>query len=128
MYQDLRRVYWWPGMEKDVTNYVSTCLTCQKIKLMHQKTSGLLQPLPIPDWKWKEVTMDFVTGLPPSQSKKDANWVVVDRLTKQTHFIPVNVRHSIGKLTEVYTREIVRLHGVPSSIVSDRDPRFTSWF
>jgi hypothetical protein len=69
-------------MKKDVTNHVYTCLTCQKVKAMHQKTVGLLQPLPIPDWKWEEVTMDFVTGLPLSQSKKDAIWVVVDRLTK----------------------------------------------
>jgi transposase InsO family protein len=72
--------------------------------------------------------MDFVTGLPPSQSKKDAIWVVVDRLTKTAHFIPVNVRDSMEKLIEIYTLEIVRLHGVPSSIVSDRDPRFTSRF
>jgi hypothetical protein len=109
------------------TNHKS-CLTCQKVKAVHQKTARLLQPLPIPEWKWKEMTMDFVTELPPSQSKKDAIWVVVDRLTKIAHFIPVNVRNSVEKLTEVYTREIVRLHGVPSSIVSDRDPRFTSRF
>jgi hypothetical protein len=94
----------------------------------HKKIAGLLQPLPVPEWKWEEVTMDFVTGLPLSQTKKDAIWVVVDRLTKSAHFIPVNVKDSMEKLTRIYTQEVVRLHGVPSSIVSDRDPRFTSRF
>jgi hypothetical protein len=72
--------------------------------------------------------MDFVTGLPLTQDKKDAIWVVVDRLTKAAHFIPVNIRDFVGKLTKIYTQEVVRLHGIPSSIMSDRDPRFTSRF
>jgi hypothetical protein len=107
---------------------VSTCLTCQKVKAEHKKVAELLQPLPIPEWKWEKVTMDFVTGLPPSWTKRDAIWVVVDRLTKSTHFILVNVRDSMKKLTRIYTQEVVRLHGVPSSIVSDGNPRFTSRF
>jgi hypothetical protein len=94
----------------------------------HKKSAGLLQPLPIIEWKWDEVTMDFVTGLPPSQTKKDANLVVVNRLTKLAHFIPVNVRDSLEKSAKIYTQEVVRLHGVPSSIMSDRDPRFISRF
>ncbi|CAA0831300.1 Unknown protein, partial [Striga hermonthica] len=85
---------------------------------------GLLQPLPIPRWKWEEVTMDFVTGLPKSSEHHDAIWVVVDRLTKVAHFLPVSMRMSLDKLAEIYTRGIIRLHGVPVTIVSDRDPRF----
>jgi hypothetical protein len=75
--------------------------------------------LPVPDWKWEEVTMDFITRLPLTQNKKDAIWVVVDQLTKSSHFIPVNVKDSMGKLARIYTQEVVRLHGVPSNIVSD---------
>ena len=83
--------------------------------------SGLLQPIIIPEWKWDRVTMDFVSGLPLSASKKDAIWVVVDRLTKSAHFIPVRTDFSLDKLAELYVSQIVRLHGVPISIVSDRD-------
>ena len=90
--------------------------------------TGLLQPIMIPEWKWDRVTMDFVSGLPLSTSKKDAIWVVVDRLTKSAHFIPVRTDFSLDKLAELYVSQIVRLHGVPISIVSDRDPRFTSRF
>jgi hypothetical protein len=103
-------------------------MTYQKVKAKHKKFTELLQPLPIPEWKWEEVIMDFVTGLPPSQTKKEAIRLVVDRLTKSAHFIPVNVRDFIEKLAWIYTQEVVRLHRVPSSIVSDRDSRFTSRF
>jgi hypothetical protein len=115
-------------MKKDVTNYVFICLTCQKVKAEHKKVVGLLQPLLVLEWKWEEVIMDFITGLSLTQNKIDAIWVVVYRLTKSAHFIPVNVRDSMEKLTKTYTQEVVRLHGVPSSIVSDRDLRFTSRF
>jgi hypothetical protein len=98
------------------------------VKAEHKKVAGSLQPLPIPEWKWEEVTIDFITELPPSQTKKDTIWVVVDRLTKSAHFIPVNVKDSMEKLTRIYTQEVVRLHGVTSSIVSDRDSRFNSRF
>ncbi|KAA3473717.1 DNA/RNA polymerases superfamily protein [Gossypium australe] len=94
----------------------------------HQVPSGLLQPIMIPEWKWDRITMDFVSGLPMTPSKKDAVWVIVDRLTKSAHFVPVRTDYSLDKLAEVYVSQIVRLHGVPSSIVSDRDPRFTSRF
>jgi hypothetical protein len=97
MYKDLKRVYWWAGMKKDVTNYVSTYLNCQKVKAEHKKVVGLLQPLLVPEWKWEEVTMDFVTGLRLTQNKKDAIRVVVDRLTKIAHFIPVKCKRFHGK-------------------------------
>jgi len=128
MYQEIRGLYWWPGMKKDVIDYVTKCLTCQQVKAEHQVPSGLLQPISIPTWKWDRITMDFVTGLPLSREKHDAVWVIVDRLTKSAHFLPIRMDYSLDKLADLYIREIVRLHGVPSSIISDRDPRFTSKF
>ena len=96
------------------------------MKAEHQIPAGLLQPLPIAEWKWECVTMDFVVGLPRTQRGNDAVWVIVDRLTKFTHFIPMCTSDSVERLAELYIREIVRLHGVPVTIVSDRDPRFTA--
>ncbi|KAA3477082.1 DNA/RNA polymerases superfamily protein [Gossypium australe] len=120
MYQDLREQFWWPGLKREVTEFVSKCLTCQQVKAEHQLPSGLLQPVKIPQWKWKRFTMDFFSGLPLMPTKKDSVWVIMDRLTKSAHFIP--------KLAKLYVAEIVRLHGVPVSFISDRDPRFTSRF
>ncbi|KAK5811692.1 hypothetical protein PVK06_027050 [Gossypium arboreum] len=128
MYNDLRRQFWWHGMKRDISDFVSKCLVCQQVKAEHQVPTGLLQPIMIPEWKWDRVTMDFVSGLPVSASKKDTIWVVVDRLTKSAHFIPVRTDFSLDKLAELYVSQIVRLHGVPISIVSDRDPIFTSRF
>ncbi|KAK5773241.1 hypothetical protein PVK06_049546 [Gossypium arboreum] len=128
LYHDLRELYWWPGLKREVTEFVGKCLTCQQVKAEHQFPSGLLQPVKIPLWKWERVTMDFVSGLPLTPTKKDSVWVVVDRLTKSAHFIPVRTDYSLQKLARLYVAEIVRLHGVPVSIISDRDPRFTSRF
>ena len=82
MYKDLKQNYWWKGMKRDVTEYVSKCLTCQQVKAEHQVRTGLLNPLPIPQWKWGNITMDFVSGFPLTQQKHDSVWVIVDRLTK----------------------------------------------
>ncbi|GJW21164.1 retrotransposon protein, putative, ty3-gypsy subclass [Tanacetum coccineum] len=128
MYHDLKQHFWWSGMKRDVATFVSKCLVCQQVKIEHQRASGLLQPLEIPVWKWDEISMDFVTGLPRTQRKHDAIWVVVDRLTKTAHFLPIRKDFSISRLAEMFQQEIVRLHGTPSAIVSDRDPRFTSRF
>ncbi|GJS45710.1 putative nucleotidyltransferase, ribonuclease H [Tanacetum coccineum] len=128
MYHDLKQHFWWSGMKRDVATFVSKCLTCQQVKIEHQRASGLLQPLEIPVWKWDEISMDFVTGLPRTQRKHDAIWVVVDRLTKSAHFLPIRKDYPVSKLAEMFQQEIVRLHGTPSAIVSDRDPRFTSRF
>ena len=89
MYRDLKQIYWWPGMKKDIAEFVSQCLVCQKAKIEHQKPSGPLQPLEIPEWKWDSISMDFVMGLPRTPSGYDSIWVIVDRLTKSAHFIPV---------------------------------------
>ena len=128
MYRTLKEHYWWNGMKKEIANFVSRCLTCQQVKEEHQRLAGKIQLLPIPTWKWEKITVDFVTGLPRTQKQHDAIWVIVDRLTKSAHFLPVNVEDSLEKLAQLYVNEIVRLHGVPVSIVSDRDPRFTSRF
>ena len=128
MYQDLKEAFWWQGMKKDVANFVSACLTCQKAKVEHQRPGGIMQPLEIPVWKWDSISMDFVTHLPRTFRGHDTIWVIVDRLTKSAHFLAINLRMSIAKLAQLYIKEIVRLHGVPLSIVSDRDPRFTSRF
>jgi len=128
MYQDLKTHYWWPGMKKDIAEYVARCLTCQQVKAEHQKSGGLLQPLPIPLWKWERIAMDFVVGMPRTQRHHNAIWVIVDRLTKLAHFLRVKTTFSAEQLAELYIREIVRLHGVPLSIVSDRDSKFTSRF
>lgn len=115
-------------MKRDVAEFVARCLTCQQINAEQQKPSGLLQPLPIAEWKWEHVSMDFVVGLPKSGTGHDAIWVIVDRLTKSAHFIPYCMTYTTERLCQIYLQEVVRLHGVPVSIVSDRDPRFTSKF
>ena len=115
-------------MKRDVTEYVSKCLTCQQVKVEHQVPTGLLIPLPIPQWKWDNITMDFASSLPLTQHKHDSVWVIFDKFTKFTHIIPVRMDYSMDRLAELYVKEIVRLHGIPLSIVSNRDPRFTSRF
>ena len=128
MYQDLREHFWWNGMKRDVAEYVSKCLTCQRIKAEHRSPAGELQPIKLPEWKWDEITMDFVVGLPKTLEGYDAVWVIVDRLTKSARFVPIKVTYSVERLAEIYIANVVRLHGVPKSIISDRDARFTSHF
>ncbi|KAD5960466.1 hypothetical protein E3N88_11938 [Mikania micrantha] len=128
MYQDLRSFYWWPGMKKDVATYVGKCITCAKVKAEHQKLSGLLEQPEIPQWKWEQIAMDFITKLPRTSSGHDSIWVVVDRLTKSAHLLPIRETYKMEKLARLYVDEIVVRHGVPLSIISDRDSRFTSRF
>ncbi|RVW66686.1 Transposon Ty3-I Gag-Pol polyprotein [Vitis vinifera] len=128
MYQDLKRQFWWNGMKRDIAQFVANCQICQQVKVEHQRPAGLLQPLPIPEWKWDNITMDFVIGLPRTRSKKNGVWVIMDRLTKSAHFLAMKTTDSMNSLAKLYIQEIVRLHGIPVSIVSDRDPKFTSQF
>ncbi|GKE30483.1 putative reverse transcriptase domain-containing protein, partial [Tanacetum coccineum] len=128
MYHDLRDMYWWPGMKRDIATHVSKCLTCLKVKAEHQRPSGLLQQPEIPEWKWDNITMDFIMKLPRTKSGHDTIWVVVDRLTKSAHFQAIYKDYSMEKLARLYIDEIVARHGVPASIISDRDRRFTSRF
>ncbi|GJZ78825.1 putative reverse transcriptase domain-containing protein, partial [Tanacetum coccineum] len=128
MYYDLRDMYWWPGMKKDIALYVSKCLTCSKIKAEHQRPSGLLQQPEIPEWKWERIAMEFVMKLPRTSSEHDTIWVIVDRLTKSAHFLPMRKDYKMDRLARLYLNEIIVMHGVPISIISDCDSRFTSGF
>ncbi|GKF65891.1 retrotransposable element Tf2, partial [Tanacetum coccineum] len=110
MYRDLKQNFWWNGMKHDVARFVAKCLTCQQVKIEHQCASALLQPLDILTWKWEKFSMDFVTGLPRIFKKNNAIWVMVDRLTKSTHFLPIQQGYSVSKLAEIFQQEILRLH------------------
>ncbi|GJR58442.1 putative reverse transcriptase domain-containing protein [Tanacetum coccineum] len=128
MYQDLKKLYWWPNMKAKITTYVSNYLMCAKVKVEYQKPSGLLVQPEIPQWKWGNITMDFVAKLPKKTTGQDTIWVIVDQLTKSAHFLPMKEDDSLEKLTRQYLKEVVSRHEVPVSIISDRDGKFTSHF
>jgi hypothetical protein len=128
MYQDLRETFWWSNMKGEIAEYVSGCDTCQRIKASHLKTAGQMQPLSIPVWKWDDISMDFIVGLPLTPRKHDSIWVVVDRLTKSAHFIPVHTTYSAECYAEIYVDLIVRLLGVLKTILSDRGTQFVARF
>ncbi|GKB62248.1 putative reverse transcriptase domain-containing protein [Tanacetum coccineum] len=120
--------YWCSEMKKDIAEYVSKCLTCLKVKAEHQRPSGLLQQPEIPIWKWEGIAIDFMTKLPRTSSRHDTIWVFVDRLTKSAHFLPMREDYKMERLARLHLNEIVARHGVPISIISDHDSRFTSRF
>ncbi|GJX94692.1 reverse transcriptase domain-containing protein [Tanacetum coccineum] len=128
MYQDLKKLYWWPNMKAIIVEYVLKCLTCSRVKEECQKPSGLLVQPEIPMWKWKRITMDFVIKLPKTSNGHDTIWVIVDHLTKSAHFIPTRETNNMETLTRLYIKEIVSRHRVPVSIISDRDSHFTFRF
>jgi hypothetical protein len=125
---DLKEIFWWNNMKREIAKYVLECHTCQKLKAECQSPAGKLQPLPIPMWKWEEIGMDFIIGLPMTKNQKDMIWVIVDRLTKSTHFLAVNQKDNCEKLAKIYVNEIVSKHGVPKIIVCDRGSVFTLAF
>jgi hypothetical protein len=95
MYHDLRQQFWWTRMKRETARYVSECDTCRKVNADYMKPRGLLQPLSVPDWKWDDISMDFIVGLPLTAHKFNSIWVIVDRLTKSAHFIPVNTNYNV---------------------------------
>jgi hypothetical protein len=101
-------------MKREIAKYVSECDTCQRVKASHLKVSGTLQPLPIPSWKWEDISMDFIVGLPQTSQKHDSIWVIIDRLNKTAHFLPVHMIYTVKKYAEIYLEQIIRLHGVPN--------------
>jgi hypothetical protein len=111
-----------------VANHIAKCLEHQKVNTQHRHPTILLQPLPIPEWKWEVITINFITKLPRTVKQHDSIMVVVDKMTKEVHFIPVKTTHKATNIEEIYMREVTRLHGVPKEIVLDRDPKFTSNF
>jgi IS30 family transposase len=116
------------GVTRNIAKYMSLCDTCQRVKAGHQRPAGLQQPLEILKWKWEEIRMDFIVRLPRTQAEYDSIWVIVDRLTKLVHFIPVKTTYSGAKLAELYMSQIVCLHRLPNKIVSDQGSQFTSMF
>nr|GEW60878.1 reverse transcriptase domain-containing protein [Tanacetum cinerariifolium] len=128
MYQDMKKLYWWPNMKANIATYVSKCLTCLRVKAGQQKSPGLLVQPEIPQWNWDKITLDFVTKLSRTQSGNNTIWVIVDRLVKSAHFLPMRENDPIDKLTTWYLKEVVTKHEIPVSIICDRDPRFTSNF
>ena len=128
MYHDLCHLYWWSNMKQDITKYVTECDTCGRVKADYMRTLGFLQPLPILVWKWEDISMHFVVGLPCTSKGYDSICVIVDRLTKSAHFIPVDTKYTAKKYAEIYFDQIVTLHGVPLTIISDRGSVFVSCF
>jgi hypothetical protein len=120
--------YFWPGMKREIIEYITRCMECQKVKAEHRHPAGFLQPLPIPEWKWEVVTMDFITGFPRIAKLHDSIMVVMDKFTKAAHFIPLKATHKAADVTDIFIKEVAQLHGIPKTIVSDRDPKFTSKF
>jgi hypothetical protein len=114
MYNDLKQNFWWKRMKVDLSKYVAACEVCQHEKAEHKGPAGLLKPLEIPAWKWELITMDFVVGLPRYPRGRDAIWVVLDRLTKSAHFIPMKTTNSTLELIPLYIKEVIKLHGVPN--------------
>jgi hypothetical protein len=128
MYQDLKQNFWWSNMKVDIAKYVVECDTCHRMKASHLKSAGVLQPLSIPMWKWDDISMDFIVGLLLTARKKDSIWVIVDRLTKTAHFIAVHTTYSVQQYAESYMDQIVRLHGILNTIISDRGTQFVAHF
>nr|GFC20955.1 putative reverse transcriptase domain-containing protein [Tanacetum cinerariifolium] len=109
MYQDMKKLYWWPNMKADIATYVRKCLTSAKVKAEHQRPSGLLVQPEIPVWKWDNITMDFVTKLPKSPQGYDTIWVIVDRLNKSVIFAPMRETDPLEKLAKLYLKEVKAL-------------------
>jgi hypothetical protein len=124
----VKKQYFWPGMKKEVSYFIVRCLECQKVKAEHKHLASLLQPFPIPEWKWEVVTMDFITKFPRTIKQHDCIMVVLENLTKVFHFIPVKSTHKAVDIVEIYMHEVAKLHGVPKTIVSGRDSKITSNF
>jgi len=115
-------------MKKGIVELVAKCLNCQQVKVENQRPGGLAQNIELPKWKWEMINMDFITGLPRSHRQHDSIWVIVDRMTKSAHFLPVKTTHSTEDYAKLYLQEVVRLHGVPVLIISDRGAQFTAQF
>jgi hypothetical protein len=128
MYHDLNSRYWWYGIKIAIAEYVALCDNYQRVHAERQRPARLLQPLKIPQWKWEEISIDFIVGLPTTQSGYDSIWVIVDQFLEVAHFIPVKTMYKGAKLAELYIARIVCLHGVPKKIVSNRGTQFTSRF
>ncbi|CAI5470588.1 unnamed protein product [Closterium sp. Yama58-4] len=124
----IAKYYYWPRMAADVQQFVTSCDTCQRMKSSKQKKTGLLQPLPVPEQPWQVVSLDFITGLPSTSRGHDSILVVIDKFSKMGHFIPINVTATAEATTRLFFDRIITIHGIPATLISDRDPKFTSKF
>jgi hypothetical protein len=102
MYHDLKQRFWWTKMKIEIVRYIAKCDTCQRVKAVHLKSAEELQPLPIPAWKWEDISMDFIVSLPKTSRGFDSIWVIVDRLTKSAHFLPIKIEHSAMVYAKLY--------------------------
>jgi hypothetical protein len=128
MYHDLKQHYWWTKMKIEIARYVAKCDTCRRVKAIHMKTAGPLQSLPNPTWKCEDISMDFIVGLPRTTKGFDSIWVIIDRLTKIAHFLPVKTYNPIITYAQIYIACILSLHEIPKTIVLDREQQFVSKF
>ncbi|CAI5947953.1 unnamed protein product [Closterium sp. NIES-65] len=124
----IAKYYYWPGMAADVQQFVTSCDTCQRMKSSKQKKAGLLQPLPVPERPWQVVSLDFITGLPSTSQGHDSILVVIDKFYKMGHFIPTNATATAEATARLFFARIITIHGIPATLISDRDPKFTSKF
>jgi hypothetical protein len=128
MYQDLKKNFWWTRMKREIAKYVSECDAYQRIKADHLRPAGNLQPLSIPEWKWENICMDFIVGLPRTSHGYNSIWVVVDCLTKLAHFIAIATTYRVGQYAKLYISHIIRYHGILKTIISDRGSIFVARF
>ncbi|MCO5588654.1 hypothetical protein L7F22_042611 [Adiantum nelumboides] len=124
----LEMYFFWPSLRKDTGSFVCSCVICQRVKYDRGKAYGLLQPLPIPTGPWECIAMDFIFGLPKTSSGNEGIWTIVDRFSKQAHFIPVRKQITAEQMAKTFLVIVFKYHGMPRSIVSDRDPRTTGLF
>jgi hypothetical protein len=128
MYQDLKKCFWWTRMKRELAKYVSNCDTCRKVKADHLRPVGNLQPLSIPEWKWENICMDSIVGLPRTSCGYNSMWVIMDRLTKFTHFIPISTTYRVRQYAKLYMSQIIHYRGIPKTIISDRGSIFVARF
>ncbi|CAI5460341.1 unnamed protein product [Closterium sp. Yama58-4] len=124
----IAKYYYWPREAADVQQFVTSCDTCQRMKSSKQKKAGLLQPLPVPEQPWQVVSLDFITGLPSTSRGHDSILVVIDKFSKMGHFIPTNATATADATARLFFDRIITIHGIPATLISDRDPKFTSKF
>ena len=112
MYSDMKQLDWWSRLKRDIVEFITQCLVYQQVKVEHQQLGGKLQPLYIFEWKYENITMDFVSGLPKYFRGNDVVWVIVDGLTKSTHLLPIRTTFTLDKLASLYVKKVVRLHEI----------------
>jgi hypothetical protein len=128
MYQDFKKNFWWTRMKREIAKYVSECDTSRRVKADHLRLTENLQPLSIPEWKWENIYMDFIVGFPRTSHGYNSIWVIMNCLTTLAHFIPISTTNRVRQYAELYLSHVVRYHGIPKTITSDRGSIFVARF